>query len=65
VSLAWLLARSEVSSVIIGARDVTQLKDNLAALEVKLAPEDVKELDDASKPDWGYPYNFIGAREPW
>lgn len=65
VSLAWLLARPEVSSVIIGARDVTQLKDNLAALEVKLAPEDVKELDDASKLDWVYPYSFIGAHEPW
>ena len=65
VSLAWLLARPEVSSVIIGARNIAQLHDNLAALQVKLAPEDVRELDEASKLDWGYPYNFIGLREPW
>jgi aryl-alcohol dehydrogenase-like predicted oxidoreductase len=65
VSLAFLLARPEVSSVIVGARSVDQLKDNLKALSVKLEPEDIKELDDASKPDWGYPYSFIGMREPW
>ncbi len=65
VSLAWLLARPEVSTIIVGARDVQQLDDNLKALEVKLTPEDLEALDDASKPDWGYPYAFIGAREPW
>jgi aryl-alcohol dehydrogenase-like predicted oxidoreductase len=65
VSLAWLLARPEVSTVIVGARTVQQLDDNLKALEVKLTPEDVKALDEASKPDWGYPYSFIGTREPW
>jgi aryl-alcohol dehydrogenase-like predicted oxidoreductase len=65
VSLAWLLARAEVSSVIVGARNVMQLNDNLAALDVKLAVEDIRELDEASKLDWGYPYNFIGLREPW
>ena len=65
VSLAWLLARPEVSSIIIGARTVEQLQDNLKAVEVKLSPEDVKELDEASKLDWGYPYSFIGQREPW
>jgi aryl-alcohol dehydrogenase-like predicted oxidoreductase len=65
VALAWLLAKPEVSSVIIGARTVQQLHDNLRALEVKLTAQDVNELDDASAPQWGYPYNFIGAREPW
>ena len=65
VSLAWLLARSEVSSVIVGARSEAQLKDNLAALDVTLTSDDVRELDAASKPAWGYPYDFIGLREPW
>src|SRR5262249_8349644 len=36
VALAWLLARPEVSSVIIGARNTQQLQDNLRALQVKL-----------------------------
>ena len=60
VAIAWLLARREVSSVILGARTVTQLDDNLRAAEIKLAPEDVKELDEGSAPDWAYPYAFIG-----
>jgi len=65
VSLAWLLAQREVTSIIVGARNVQQLPDNIKALDVKLSSEDIKALDEASKPDWGYPYNFIGMREPW
>src|SRR6185295_6005650 len=62
VALAWLLAKPEVSSVIIGARTVDQLRDNLRALSVRLAAEDLKALDEVSQPAWGYPYNFIGSR---
>jgi aryl-alcohol dehydrogenase-like predicted oxidoreductase len=65
VSLAWLLAKPETSSIIVGARTIEQLDDNLRALECKLSPDDVRDLDTASKPDWGYPYAFIGAREAW
>ncbi len=65
VSVAWLLARPEVSSVIIGARNESQLADNVAALDVKLTADDVRELDAASTPVWGYPHDFIGLREPW
>ncbi len=65
VSLAWLLAKPETSSIIVGARTLAQLDDNLRALEAKLTPEDVRELDTASRPDWGYPYSFIGMREAW
>lgn len=65
VALAWLLSKPEVSTIIIGARTVAQLEDNLRGAEIKLSHEDIKELDDASKPDWGYPYAFIGARGPW
>jgi aryl-alcohol dehydrogenase-like predicted oxidoreductase len=65
VALAWLLAKPEVSSVIVGARTVEQLRDNLRALSVRLNAEDLKALDGVSQPAWGYPYNFIGTREPW
>jgi aryl-alcohol dehydrogenase-like predicted oxidoreductase len=65
VSLAWLLQKPEVSSVIIGVRDSQQLDDNLAAVEVKLSPAQVERLDKVSQPEWGYPYDFIGARERW
>jgi aryl-alcohol dehydrogenase-like predicted oxidoreductase len=64
-ALAWLLARPECTSIIVGARTPAQLDANLDALEVKLAPDEIAELDRISAPDWGYPYGFIGIREPW
>jgi aryl-alcohol dehydrogenase-like predicted oxidoreductase len=65
ISLAWLLAKPEASTIIVGARTVAQLDDNLAALSVRLSPEDLAALDQVSQPAWGYPYAFIAAREPW
>lgn len=65
VALAWLLQKPQVSSVIVGARNVAQLQDNLRCLQVKLSAQDAKELDEVSAPAWGYPYSFIGSREPW
>ena len=64
-ALAWLLAKPETSSIIVGARTVQQLDENLRATQVKLSPEDVKELDEASVPAWDYPYDFIGRQQPW
>ena len=55
VALAWLLTRSYVTSVIIGAKTSEQLKDNLAASDVRLAPEQVSELDAASALPPEYP----------
>jgi aryl-alcohol dehydrogenase-like predicted oxidoreductase len=65
VSLAWLLSHPELSTVIVGARTVAQLGQNLAALAVRLMPAELATLDAASAPAWGYPYDFIAAREPW
>ena len=65
VALAWLLARPEVTSIIVGARTVAQLGDNLKALDCRLSADDLRQLDDASRPAWGYPYDFIAMREPW
>ncbi len=65
ISIAWLLAKPEVSSVILGARTEAQLDDNLRAADVKLTAEDMKELDDASAPDWAYPYSFIARVQSW
>ncbi|HLK35377.1 MAG TPA: aldo/keto reductase [Polyangiaceae bacterium] len=65
VALAWLLAKPETSTVLVGARSVAQLEDNLRALETKLSADDVKELDESSKPSWEYPYDFIGRQQPW
>ena len=55
IALAWQLTRPFVTSIIIGAKKKEQLVDNLAAVEVKLAPEHVKLLDEASALPLEYP----------
>ena len=55
VALAWLLAKPAVMSVIIGAKTVEQLDDNLAAADLTLAPEELKTLDDVSALTPEYP----------
>ena len=55
-ALAWVLSRPTVASVIIGARDETQLRANLAATEFKLTPEQITALDAASRVNLAYPY---------
>jgi aryl-alcohol dehydrogenase-like predicted oxidoreductase len=59
VSLAWLLAKPQVSSVIFGARNLEQLDANLAAADLELPAKHVETLDKASAFDLGYPYTFI------
>jgi aryl-alcohol dehydrogenase-like predicted oxidoreductase len=56
VSLAYLLAKPGVTSVIVGARKDEQLADNLGAVNVQLADEDIDRLDKVSAPDLIYPY---------
>jgi aryl-alcohol dehydrogenase-like predicted oxidoreductase len=50
MSLAWMLQRPAITSPIIGANTVEQLKDILGCLEVRLTQEDVEAIDQAS--DW-------------
>jgi aryl-alcohol dehydrogenase-like predicted oxidoreductase len=56
IALNWLLQRPTVSSVIIGARDEKQLRQNLAAAGWNLSPEHVAKLDKASQRPAAYPY---------
>jgi len=56
VALNWLLQRPTVSTVVIGARNEQQLKDNLGAVGWNLTAEQVKALDRASQLKMPYPY---------
>jgi aryl-alcohol dehydrogenase-like predicted oxidoreductase len=56
VALNWLLQRPTVSSVIVGARNEEQLKQNLGAVGWTLTPEQVRTLDKASAKPPAYPY---------
>jgi aryl-alcohol dehydrogenase-like predicted oxidoreductase len=67
VALNWLLQRPTVASVIIGARDEVQLRQNLAAAGWSLAPDQVATLDAASSTVPIYPYwhqRQFAARNP-
>jgi aryl-alcohol dehydrogenase-like predicted oxidoreductase len=55
VSLAWLLSKPLVTSVIIGAKRLDQLADNLAAVDLQLTPHEMKQLDDVSALPPEYP----------
>jgi aryl-alcohol dehydrogenase-like predicted oxidoreductase len=55
VALAWILAKPFVTSVIIGAKRVEQLDQNLAAVELQLDAEDMARLDEVSALDAEYP----------
>ncbi len=64
VSLAWLLAKPAVTSVIIGAKHYEQLKDNLAAVDLTLTPQELGRLDEVSAlpPEYpGWMLQFQGA----
>jgi aryl-alcohol dehydrogenase-like predicted oxidoreductase len=64
VSLAWLLQKPAVSSVIFGARSLAQLDENLGAAGLVLSESQMKTLDTASAFDLHYPYDFIGRIQP-
>jgi aryl-alcohol dehydrogenase-like predicted oxidoreductase len=55
IALAWLLSRPAVTSVIVGAKTVEQLKDNLAAADIALDADDLKALDEVSRLPREYP----------
>lgn len=55
IALAWLLSRPVVSSVIIAARTNERLAENMRAVDIELAPQDLEELDRVSDPGDPYP----------
>ncbi|KAH9502885.1 hypothetical protein Btru_074718 [Bulinus truncatus] len=60
VAIRWLLQKDVVSSVIIGARNLTQLEDNLGAGNGwSLSKEEMQQLDDLSLPELPYPYEMV------
>ncbi len=69
IALAWLLAKPVVTSVILGAKRIGQLEDNLAAVDITLTAEDIQALDEVSAlppeyPGWMLPVQAFGRTEP-
>ncbi|GHD41496.1 aldo/keto reductase [Mycetocola manganoxydans] len=64
VSLAWLGAQPAMTSVILGARTIEQLTDNLGAVDLALSAEELQRLTDASAPELDdYPYGAAGIAQ--
>jgi aryl-alcohol dehydrogenase-like predicted oxidoreductase len=67
--LAWLLTKPVITSVIIGAKRIDQLQDNLAAVELKLTDDELKQLNDVSAlppeyPGWMLPFQSADRLDP-
>jgi aryl-alcohol dehydrogenase-like predicted oxidoreductase len=65
VAIAWVLAQRRRRGVLIplvGASTEAQIRDNLRALEVELAEDELGRLDAVSRIEPGFPHDFGGAR---
>ena len=62
VALAWLLHKAAVMSIIIGAKTIEQLDDNLAAVDLTLTDAEMKRLDEVSELPSEYP-GWMFARQ--
>lgn len=63
IALAWILSETAVSSIIVGAKKVEQLKDNLKAGEIELSPAEHERLNAVSELPIEYPEWMIQMQE--
>ena len=68
VAINWLLQRPTVATVLVGARDEAQLRENLGGAGWALTPDQIARLDEASTVQAPYPYwhqrRTMGSRNP-
>ena len=69
IAIAYVLAKPFVTSIIIGAKRLDQLQDNIAAVNLKLTADELKQLDDVSAlppeyPGWMLPFQSANRLEP-
>jgi aryl-alcohol dehydrogenase-like predicted oxidoreductase len=64
VALAWVRSRPAVTSTLIGARTIEQLRSNLASLEITFEPEQLAALSEPSTPSLDFPAAVIAEMSP-
>jgi len=71
IALAYVTHKAPDVFPIVGGRKIQHLKENIAALTIRLSDEEIKEIEDAGEDfKYGFPHNFLGggekntAREP-
>lgn len=65
IALAWVMAQPGITAPIVGARNLGQFEDNLAALNVTLSADELTRLNAVSAPEELYPYRFIRDMGAW
>jgi aryl-alcohol dehydrogenase-like predicted oxidoreductase len=70
LALAWLLHQPVVSTVIIGAKKIDQLEDNLKSVDIQFTAEELKQLDEVSKlkpeyTDWMLAFTEYDRQLQW
>ena len=63
IALAYVMNTTPDVFPIVGGRNVEHLKGNIAALKVKLTPEELKEIRDASEFDPGFPHTMVAPAQ--
>jgi aryl-alcohol dehydrogenase-like predicted oxidoreductase len=61
VALAWVHAQPAVTSIIIGARRLSQLDDNVRAVDVNLTADEVARLNALTEPTFGFPQSMLAT----
>ena len=61
VALAWLRTQGPDMIPIVGSRKASQVKDNLACLEVTLGEAELAKLNEASQIELGFPHDFLAS----
>lgn len=61
LALAWVRRRGVIP--VVGARTAEQLREDLGCLDVNLAPEQLRRLDDATRIELGFPHDFLAQPE--
>ena len=59
VAIKWVMQKNPMVIPVIGSRKVHQLKDNLGVLDIVIPDEMMERLDEVSRVDMGFPYDFL------
>ena len=64
IALAWVQHHEAITSTIIGAKRLSQLEDNLGALDIELSGEQIKRLNEKCSYEKHFPHNFLDKIAP-
>jgi aryl-alcohol dehydrogenase-like predicted oxidoreductase len=65
IALAYVMHKAPDVFPVVGGRKIEHLKENIAALNVRLSDNEIKEIEDAGEPfKMGFPHDFLAGGEP-